>query len=430
MSTNQGDVSPPPSPPAATSQIGRTSDNQRYKGKKPVFYGEGIRSTRLDEKFGGWESGSQTVERPKQNLKSRSQPIDQLNALFGGARQRELSTSQVPEERGIDDSNHEPGQYLDSYRRNWRNENRWNWRETERQQQQQERQPSPETWRKPVKQPNPVSPEVAGVRSGKAASALEIALNFSKSLSSALEVAHAFSKLFSDDSSSGAAEASLKILSYNVWFREDLELQRRMKAIGDLIQLHSPDLICFQEVTRNIYDIFRRSNWWKLYRCSISDEMAGSRRYFCMQLSKLPVKSFSRIPFENSIMGRELCMTEVEVLGGKTMIVATSHLESPCPAPPKWDQMFSEERVEQAEEAINILQNNSNVIFGGDMNWDNERDGQFPLPDGWIDAWRELRPAENGWTYDTKSNPMLSGNYPLRRRLDRFVCNLHDFKVS
>ena len=84
-------------------------------------------------------------------------------------------------------------------------------------------------------------------------------------------------------------------------------------------------------------------------------------------------------------MGRELCMTEVEVLGDKTLVVATSHLESPCPAPPKWDQMFSKERVEQAKEAINILQNNPNVIFGGDMNWDDKLDGQFPLPDGWMD---------------------------------------------
>lgn len=38
----------------------------------------------------------------------------------------------------------------------------------------------------------------------------------------------------------------LKILTYNVWFREDLEMHERMKAIGDLIELHSPDIICFQ----------------------------------------------------------------------------------------------------------------------------------------------------------------------------------------
>lgn len=43
-----------------------------------------------------------------------------------------------------------------------------------------------------------------------------------------------------------SASRSLKILSYNVWFREDLELYKRMQALGDLIQLHSPDLICFQ----------------------------------------------------------------------------------------------------------------------------------------------------------------------------------------
>ncbi|MBA0867975.1 hypothetical protein Goshw_006787 [Gossypium schwendimanii] len=203
-----------------------------------------------------------------------------------------------------------------------------------------------------------------------------------------------------------------------------------MKAIGDLIQLHSPDIICFQEVTPMIYDIFRGSNWWKGYRCSISDNTASLRAYFCIQLSKLPVKSFRREPFDNSIMGRELCMTEVEVSGSETtLVVATTHLESPCPAPPKWDQMYSKERVEQAKVAINILENNPNVIFGGDMNWDDKLDGRFPLTDGWIDAWNELRPAEDGWTYDTKSNQMLSANRTLQKRLDRFLCKLNGFKV-
>lgn len=48
------------------------------------------------------------------------------------------------------------------------------------------------------------------------------------------------------NSETGAVSGSLKILSYNVWFREDLEMHQRMKKIGDLIQLHSPDIICFQ----------------------------------------------------------------------------------------------------------------------------------------------------------------------------------------
>lgn len=49
-----------------------------------------------------------------------------------------------------------------------------------------------------------------------------------------------------DDTTLRSASKTLKILSYNVWFREDLEMHKRMKALGDLIQMHSPDLICFQ----------------------------------------------------------------------------------------------------------------------------------------------------------------------------------------
>ncbi|KAG6776795.1 hypothetical protein POTOM_016583 [Populus tomentosa] len=301
--------------------------------------------------------------------------------------------------------------------------------------------------------------------------------------------------VLTENTNSAAVLGSFKILSYNVWFREDLEMHRRMKALGELIQLHSPDVICLQEVIPDIYDIFQRSSWWKAYQCSVSSEIASSRGYFCMQLlscsvmaetthtwfqinmtvsmflanftyrqvwilivlllytlspelenhgnmvlcwlltellqlSKLPVKSFSTKPFMNSIMGRELCIAELEVPGKKSLVVATSHLESPCPAPPKWDQMFSKERVDQAKEAINLLKKNSNVIFCGDMNWDDKLDGQFPFPDGWVDAWVELKPGDNGWTYDTKSNQMLSGNRALQKRLDRFICSLCDFKIS
>jgi hypothetical protein len=39
---------------------------------------------------------------------------------------------------------------------------------------------------------------------------------------------------------------TFKIMTYNVWFREDMELSRRMDALGDLIMHHSPDFICFQ----------------------------------------------------------------------------------------------------------------------------------------------------------------------------------------
>jgi tyrosyl-DNA phosphodiesterase 2 len=70
------------------------------------------------------------------------------------------------------------------------------------------------------------------------------------------------------------------------------------------------------------------------------------------------------------------------------------------------------------------------VIFGGDMNWDEKGDGPFPLPESWVDPWDKLKPGEDGWTYDTKANPTLTGNRKLQKRMDRFVCKLPDFEID
>uniref|UniRef100_J3KVA5 RanBP2-type domain-containing protein n=1 Tax=Oryza brachyantha TaxID=4533 RepID=J3KVA5_ORYBR len=223
---------------------------------------------------------------------------------------------------------------------------------------------------------------------------------------------------------------TFKIMTYNVWFREDLELRRRMDALGDLIKNHNPDLICFQEVTPNIYLLLQKSDWWQEYQCSLSNNMATQRPYYCMQMSKLPVEYFDCTPFSNSIMGRELSVAHVNTGGAVKLVLATSHLESPCPGPPSWDQMYSKERVAQANESLKILGSFRNAIFCGDMNWDEKGDGPFPLPDGWTDAWVQLKPDDDGWTYDTKANSMLSANRKMQKRLDRFLCKLADFKID
>ncbi|XP_043689147.1 uncharacterized protein LOC122640088 [Telopea speciosissima] len=189
----------------------------------------------------GAEVGNLTFERPKLNLKPRSQLLEQQEenfererkSLFGGARPREL----VLKERGIDDVafnnvdatqqptrvNHElsktetkpevavpsarygdraanfsldqrigrdserKDQQLDNektavQRGYWRNENWRNSKETEKQ---QEQPTEPETWRKPVELAKPFLPDAPGLRYGKAATALELAQSFSRSVSDA-----------------------------------------------------------------------------------------------------------------------------------------------------------------------------------------------------------------------------------------------------
>ncbi|CAD6212524.1 unnamed protein product [Miscanthus lutarioriparius] len=222
---------------------------------------------------------------------------------------------------------------------------------------------------------------------------------------------------------------TFKIMTYNVWLREDVEVIRRMDALEDLIKQHSPDFICFQEVTPYISMILQKSDWWKQYNC-VSYKKAIEMSYYCMQLSKLPVKASDRILFSNSIMGRELCITSVSTGEMKKLILATTHLESPCPAPPKWDQIYSKERVDQAKQCLENLGRFRNAILCGDMNWDDKGDGPFPLQDGWTDAWVELKPGEDGWTYDTKANGMLAGIRMLPKRMDLFLCKLADFKID
>ncbi|MCL7026093.1 hypothetical protein MKW94_012325 [Papaver nudicaule] len=177
----------------------------------------------------GNEGGGPAVERPKLNLKPRAQIAElvvetaakERKSVFGGARPRE----QVLRERGVDDvviSNLEsiqspnrvkpdvhkietkadPARYgersenvhvdhratkdperkdnrgdnhkTDNQKSSWRKES---WRNGNKVQQQEPR-PEPETWRKPVEQPNPAPSD--GLRYGKAASALELAQAFSR----------------------------------------------------------------------------------------------------------------------------------------------------------------------------------------------------------------------------------------------------------
>ncbi|XP_057764714.1 uncharacterized protein LOC130985657 [Salvia miltiorrhiza] len=186
--------------------------------------------------------GDRAPERPKLNLKPRSQTHEQLEGntevkrgtVFGEARPREL----VLKARGVeDDLNNYEGQPVlrvkevspksdtfthgssaryseksegiptdqrmgkysnrrenqldversDSHRRNrqneiWRNNKDAEKHRNQQPKQLQDRAPSPETWRKPIEHGKP-APTDAPIRYGKAASAVELAQAFSKSVS-------------------------------------------------------------------------------------------------------------------------------------------------------------------------------------------------------------------------------------------------------
>uniref|UniRef100_A0A0E0AKE6 Endonuclease/exonuclease/phosphatase domain-containing protein n=1 Tax=Oryza glumipatula TaxID=40148 RepID=A0A0E0AKE6_9ORYZ len=229
-------------------------------------------------------------------------------------------------------------------------------------------------------------------------------------------------------------------MTYNVWSREDVVVYTRMKAIGSLVEKHKPDVIFFQEITPYILRIFQSFAWWKEYHCSeVKPEEQATKQHFCMMLSKIPMENPASWKFTNTSTGRGFLTShgkgsvtrgymEADIYPGTSspaIHIATTQLESPSSGPPVAPpQTRSLERYAQAKHAVAAPGSARNVVLSGDMSWDDAVDMPFPLPaadgGGWVDAWTDLA-VFNGFTANASS---------LKKRLDRFVCKLQDYKLG
>ncbi|KAF7033019.1 hypothetical protein CFC21_044146 [Triticum aestivum] len=234
-------------------------------------------------------------------------------------------------------------------------------------------------------------------------------------------------------------EKQIKFMTYNVWSRDDVVVYERMKVIGDLVRQHSPDVIFFQEITPYIHLIFESFPWWDDYHCSpVPPEKQTVNHHFCLmkfflQLSKLPMESYARWKFGTSPTGK--CYLEADITPGsmKPIRIATTQLE--CPMPPA--SMHLRDRYMQAKHAVSALSSGDNVVFGGDMSWDDKADMPFPLHAGWCDAWEKLKCGTGGdsWTYSSLwvEKPREFGGFEfphLYKRSDRFLCKLQDYTLE
>ncbi|GFR50718.1 hypothetical protein Agub_g12975 [Astrephomene gubernaculifera] len=227
-------------------------------------------------------------------------------------------------------------------------------------------------------------------------------------------------------SAASSPARTLSVLTYNLWFNEEVELVARMRAVGDIIEREGfPDLLLFQEVTQNIALLFRQSAWFRRYHCS----PVPDQPYFTLLLARrdtatLPaMQPWMNKDFSNSLMGRGILYTRVAV-GGRPLVVGTTHLESPVG---QGQQQMVPQRQEQMGIAIRELEAAAgpagDVLLAGDMNWTDHRDGAVPLPPGWCDAWQVLMPNQPGLTWNPACNPMLTSRFK-GSRLDRVLCRL------
>ena len=69
---------------------------------------------------------------------------------------------------------------------------------------------------------------------------------------------------------------------------------------------------------------------------------------------------------------------------------------------------MAKKRKQQLKQSLEHLGGRfEDVIFIGDMNWNDSKDGLCPIEQPWEDAWLKLRPESDGYSYDAKINTML-----------------------
>eukprot|EP00438_Fugacium_kawagutii_P003529 Skav235932 [mRNA] locus=scaffold6173:10245:11563:+ [translate_table: standard] len=99
----------------------------------------------------------------------------------------------------------------------------------------------------------------------------------------------------------------LRLLTFNIWFHPH-QMQRRMQAISDIIARTEPDLIAFQEMTADHWDLLSSHEIMKRY--SWSD--APRQRYYTLigSLQNCTIDTFERFPFKETLSASAKLLAE------------------------------------------------------------------------------------------------------------------------
>lgn len=232
----------------------------------------------------------------------------------------------------------------------------------------------------------------------------------------------------------------LKIISYNVWFEQFMEVERTISLLIN-INKHKPDVVCFQEVRPKIFNILIE----KLKEYKYFFPLKISKNYGCVIFSKLPIIDSVVYPYENTKMDRNLtCVTiaypcKIKIndditIQQRDVLIATSHYESEF----KYKHLNKNKinQFRQTEKIMNDLFNSKcqNIIICADFNILEHEEPYF-IKDDFKDAWIEKGKLDECYTYDSFHNIyLMMKGYSYLSRVDRILyklttCKLIDFKI-
>lgn len=219
-------------------------------------------------------------------------------------------------------------------------------------------------------------------------------------------------------------------VSYNIWFDSLLNLERLISLVHN-ISLVDPDVICLQEVKKDIYEILICE--LKHYKYHWPKKI--NYEYGSVTFSKYPISKCAEYNFENSTMGRSLIITKIDYPYNKIendeysienvgIVVVNTHFESLF-------KSVNHVKYEQYNITKNILENlydeYKKVILCADTNLLVSEEDKFIK---WNDAWIKKGNDGNKYTYDWNSNIYLKfKKYKLRSRIDRILYKMNNCEL-
>ena len=225
------------------------------------------------------------------------------------------------------------------------------------------------------------------------------------------------------------SRSEISMLTFNIWFAAE-KMEERMAALGKIVGNLKPNILTFQEVTRDNLALLRQQKWFARYYLTPPD-ITREGKYFDIILTVFPVDIWHVYPFKYSPLNRKLTTGEIKrpVSSSKSpgFVIATTHLEH--------SGTYAQLREEHLRQSLKMLSTYDNVCVMGDMNIEGQFDGDVILPWQWVDAWLTLpgHTNSNGYTWDQSRSPFIRKHgveTSLKDRFDRVFCKLTDFKVK
>lgn len=225
----------------------------------------------------------------------------------------------------------------------------------------------------------------------------------------------------------------ISILSYNIWFSEENRTERTISLI-QTIKENNPDIICLQEVVKPVFDYLVKNLVDYPYNYPIN----YSYMYNCVIFSKYYISKGKEYNFENSMMGRKLVVSLLNLslkkydegniyIENYPIIVATSHFESLF-------KQTNKIKIDQYEKTKKILEKLSEsygpkcpIIFCADTNLLKSEEEYYLTGDEyWKDCWvMDGSNINKKYTYDCITNDNLKNRKIgyIRSRIDRIIYN-------